>query len=475
MYFLEGKCSARDELKASLPEGLLELTQVPGLGPKKASTLIEELEIKSLSELEYACRENRLLKLKGFGEKGQAKILEGVLFLRAGQGQQRLGDVLGGAQRLLEESKNGGRVVEMTGPLRRHLEVLSALDFLVEEKKSDSEGVRRKFEETLVESAQKLGLRLPVKCHWSRLENWGYEWARTTATSESWKALGKIPSGEFSSEELFFEKLKLPLIDADLRETGEEVDLARKGTLSKILPRNGVRGIFHNHTTASDGANTLEEMVIAAKKMGYDYIGISDHSQSAFYAQGLKLDNLKEQEKELKKVQDRHPEIRVFWGIESDILADGSLDYDSKILSKFDFVIGSIHSRFQMDRETMTQRILEAIRNPHLDFVGHLTGRLLLGRKGYELDIEKVIREAEKADVAIEINAHPARLDIDWRWGPLLREVGTWVSIHPDAHEVSGLQDTDYGVTVARKALLPTSQIVNAKSVKEVESWLKRK
>jgi DNA polymerase (family 10) len=216
-------------------------------------------------------------------------------------------------------------------------------------------------------------------------------------------------------------------------------------------------------------------MVLAARAMGMSYIGISDHSQSAFYAQGLKVPDLLDQEKEIRKVQEKYPDIRIFWGIESDILADGSLDYESEVLKKFDFVVASIHSRFKMDRETMTLRILEAVRNPCTRFLGHVTGRLLLGRPGYDIDLERIIAAAAENDVAIEINSHPARLDIDWRWGPELRKTETRVSINPDAHETAGLEDTRYGIAMARKALLPTAQVVNAGSVDEVERWLKRK
>lgn len=235
-----------------------------------------------------------------------------------------------------------------------------------------------------------------------------------------------------------------------------------------------MRGIFHNHTTRSDGAATLEQMVLGAKKLGYEYIGISDHSQSAFYAQGLKQPDLLAQEREVRELQQKHPEIRIFWGIESDILADGELDYEHAVLKKFDFVIASVHSRFKMEREAMTDRILHAIRNPATRFLGHATGRILLGRAGYDLDMERVIDEAARHDVAIEINANPARLDIDWRWGPKLRASHTRVSINPDAHEVAGLEDTRYGIAMARKALLPASLVVNARGVREVEKWLKR-
>jgi DNA polymerase (family X) len=480
-FLLRGTSSVRDELAASLPAGLIELTQVPGLGPKKALLLIEELDIHSLSELEYACRENRLLKLKGFGEKVQQKILEGVQFLGATRGQQRLDDAFVVAELLLPEilGAAGGFRASETGALRRRVETLSALEFLVEcpddavENKAQADRIRRAVDEC----RRKRAGSLPIEVRFAPPSSYAYELARTTGTEAHWQALGvestKVKES-VKDEVEFFARLGLPFIPPEMRETGEEVELARKGALDQILPWDGVRGVFHNHTTRSDGAATIEEMVATAERKGYEYIGISDHSQSAFYAQGLKVPDLLSQEREIREVQERHPKIRVFWGIESDILADGSLDYEPAVLKRFDFVIASVHSRFQMDRDTMTERILEAIRNPCTRFLGHATGRLLLGRKGYELDMERIIEEAARHDVAIEINANPARLDIDWRWGPELRRHGTRVSVNPDAHDVAGLDDTRYGIAMARKALMPASQVVNSGDARQVEKWLKR-
>lgn len=470
-FVREGRSLLRDQLASSLPPGLVELTELPGLGPKKARVLIEELGIHSVGELEYACRENRLLKLKGFGEKIQHKILQSIQFMNSHRGEQRLDDVFPLAERLmprLVQAAGGARVSE-TGALRRRRETLSAMEFVVE-KNSEEACVRAAVEEFEKDHQS----ALPVKLTFAAPSRFGYELARTTATDAHWKALEAPAPFDASTEDEFFEKFRLPSIAPEMRETGEEVVLARAGALDQVLPWDGVRGIFHNHTTRSDGTATVEQMVIEAKKQGYSYIGISDHSQSAFYAQGLKSAALLEQEREIRAVQEKYPEIRVFWGIESDILADGSLDYDPAVLKKFDFVIASVHSRFSHDRETMTKRILEAIRNPYTRFLGHATGRLLLGRPGYELEMEKIIAEAARHDVAIEINANPARLDIDWRWGPELRKQGTLVSVNPDAHATDEIANTKFGVAMARKALLPSAQVVNSRSADEVARWLKR-
>jgi len=477
-FLLHGKCSALEDLKASLPKGLLELTRIPGLGPKKAMQLIEELGIESVRELEYACKENRLLKLKGFGVKLQHKIMESIAFLHSTEGQARLDEVLKPAEELVVLlARELGVEVALTGAIRRRCEVLESVELLVEA------GVEKKKLESLLAKA---ALKIPFQTIFADPKRWGYELARTTATSAHWDALKSppAPSGKAAqSEPAFYEHCGLPWIDPVLRETGEEVRLAgAKGggsSMAEIVSEKKIQGVFHCHTTRSDGAASLEEMVEAARARGYKYLGISDHSQTAFYAQGLKNDAVKEQEKEVRTLQEKldkkGADFRIFWGIESDILQDGSLDYPDSVLKRFDFVIASIHQRFSADKETMTERIIQAIRNPYTRFIGHLTGRLLLGRKAYDIDIPKIIAEAAKHDVAIELNAHPQRLDIDWRWGPELRSSGTMISVNPDAHEMVGLDDTRYGVWMAEKALMPARQVVNTRSADEVARWLARK
>jgi DNA polymerase (family 10) len=355
---------------------------------------------------------------------------------------------------------------------------LSSLDFLVEwpsGEKSQRE-IKKRTEQALEALTEEKGLgQFPVHVTYAVTSDWFFQLAKTTATSEHWKQLGEPLLQEVDSEEKLYESLGLPWISPEARETGEEVQLARASRLGSVLPWDGVMGVFHNHTSRSDGADSLEVMVEAASRLGYQYIGISDHSKTAFYAQGLSEETLLEQREEVARVQSRFPQIKIFWGIESDILADGSLDYDDRILKKFDFVIASVHSRFGMDREAMTDRIVKAIRHPSTRFIGHLTGRLLLGRKGFEVDMERILGEAVAHDVAIEINAHPSRLDLDWRYGSQLRKLGVKTSINPDAHEVAGLEDVRYGVVVARKALLPGSLVVNSWGTEQVEAWLKRK
>ncbi|MCM2278462.1 MAG: helix-hairpin-helix domain-containing protein [Oligoflexia bacterium] len=473
-FLLQGSARARDALLSALPAGLAELTELPGVGPKKARELIEELGISSVGELEYACRENRLLKLKGFGPKLQQKILEGIAFRNSARGFQRLGDVFDQAERAFERlrAQVGGARVSETGALRRRMEVLSALEFLVELPEGGAAAARARagVDRFLAEEP----CALPVKIHFAEARDFGFSLARTTASEGHWSALGAPAPFETAGEEEFYAKLGLPWIPPEMRETGEEVALARSGGLAAVLGWNGLQGLFHCHTERSDGATSLEALVLEARRLGYRYLGVSDHSRSAFYANGLTPESLAEQEKEVRRLREKYPDFTLFWGIESDILADGSLDYEPSVLSRFDFVIASIHSRFGMDRQAMTERVLAAIRDPHTRFVGHLTGRLLLDRPGYELDMERVLLEAAERGVAIELNSHPARLDIDWRWGGELRRNGLRVSINPDAHEPAGLADVRYGVAMARKALLSTESIVNARPAAEVSRWLKR-
>ena len=476
-YFHTAGSVVRDELLAQVPQGLLELSSVPGVGPKKARQLIDELGIRSIGELEYACRENRLVALKGFGEKIQARILQGAIFLGSVQGHLRLSEALPVSEKILQalKQKLPGRQILETGALRRRLEVLTQLDFLVEASASAWAKEKTLCDEAVFRVLEQMQVKAAVQFHFSPSEKWGYELARTTATPEHWAKLGKVPELQIASEEEFYKKVKTPWLSPELRESGEEVEMARAGALDDLLPWDGVKGIFHNHTNFSDGSASLEEMVVAALNLKYEYIGISDHSQTSVYAHGLSKEALLEQYKEVERVRKKYPKIRVFWGIESDILADGSLDYDEKQLAKFDFVIASVHSRFGMDRQAMTERMLKAIENPYTKFIGHITGRLLLARPAYEIDMDRIIQAAAKNGVAIELNSNPQRLDLDWRFGKLMRKAGALTSINPDAHSIEGLEDTRYGVMMARKGLFSTKQVLNSRSALEVEKWLKRR
>ncbi|MCM0605417.1 MAG: hypothetical protein KA715_04955 [Xanthomonadaceae bacterium] len=453
-FLLKDKCSLRDELLAKLPPGLLDLTRIPGLGPKKAKTIIEELGIHSVGELEYACRENRLATLKGFGEKAQAQTLAHIEAMKAREKKALFSDTETWVVMLLSDLKDSFDI-ELTGQMRRKSEIIDSIEFVAIGSKTDRSKIEKKIENFLKDRPTEL----PITVHMTEKTQFAKSLLETTATPEWLKISVKHPESE--------------ALDPDLMESLGVFDKGFK--VSQLLTHDSIQGVFHNHTTRSDGRATAEQMIRETIKLGYKYIGLSDHSQSAFYAQGLKVDALKEQKKEIEKLRNQFPEITIFWGVESDILQDGSLDYPDSVLKEFDFVVGSVHSRFKMDREVMTKRILAAIENPYCSMIGHLTGRILLAREGYQIDYEKIFKAAGREGTAIEINANPQRLDVDWRHGDLLREYKVMTCINPDAHDTSGLSDTRFGITVARKALLPMDLVLNTRSANEAVSWLRSK
>lgn len=451
-FLLKGTTSQRDELLAKLPPGLLDLTRVPGLGPKKAKAIIAELGIHTVGELEYACRENRLTTLKGFGEKAQSQILAHIEGMKAREKKALYSDIETWVGNLLKELQDFHEIA-LTGQMRRKSEIIDQIEFVAIGSKSDQSKIEKKIASFLKDRPTEL----PVTVHMTEKSQYEKTLLETTATPEWLKISMKDPDTR--------------KLDPDLMES---VGVFDKGFSAKtLLTENSIQGVFHNHTTRSDGRATAEQMIREAIRLQYKYIGLSDHSQSAFYAQGLKPDALKEQKKEIDKLRNQFPEITIFWGVESDILQDGSLDYPDSVLKEFDFVVGSVHSRFKMDRDAMTKRILTAIENPYCSMIGHLTGRILLARDGYEIDFEKIFKAAAKCGTAIEINANPQRLDVDWRHGPLLREHKVMTCINPDAHDTAGLADTRYGITVARKALLTQEQVLNTRSAKDALNWLR--
>lgn len=428
-FVSSGKVTEFEELKKDFPEGLLELREVRGLGPKKIKALYQDLHIASLAELEYACQENRLLDLKGFGEKTQASILKNIKELQGYKGKVILPVALQEAEELKEALEKGKGIsrVELTGAVRRHDEIVGELELLVSGKGAEALLEKDGFQSeggAYVKTTER-GLRARV--HVAPEKEFEARWKETS---------GQMPEGK------------------------------------NLIEEKDIRGVFHLHTTWSDGKNTLEEMVAAAEKLGYEYLGVSDHSQTAFYAHGLDEKRVLEQKEEVAAVQKKHPSVRIFHGIESDILADGSLDYPRSFLKNFDFVIASVHGQMKMKREDMTKRLCRALENPATTWLGHWTGRILLGREAYDFDLDEVLKCAGANGKAIELNANPYRLDIDWRLLPKAVKMGVGVGIHPDAHSVGGLSDTKYGVWMARKAGLTKAQVLNTKTRAEMEKWL---
>lgn len=484
-----------EDLKASIPEGLVEMLKIPGLGPKKIKTIYEKLNITTIRELEYACIENRLIDLAGFGEKTQKKILEGIQFVKQFSGQHLYPEAYTEALKLKEylDMTKTALVTEIAGSLRRKKEIVKDIDILAAA--SDSSKVMEAFVnyqdvreviakgDTKTSVTLKSGINTDLRVVTEKefpyaLHHFTGSKEHNTAMRHKAKQMG-IKMNEYGlfkgdklieckSEEEVFNKLGLLYIPPELRENMGEIEAAEKGELPKLIEEKDIKGVFHVHTTYSDGTNTLVEMVEAARKFGYKYIGITDHSKSAFYAGGLKEEDLVRQWEEIEELSKKYNDIVIFKGIESDILPDGSLDYEEEILKQFDFVIASIHSNFRMSKEDMTKRIIKAIENKYTTIIGHVTGRLLLARDSYEIDIYEVIEAAGHYGKIIEINATPYRLDLDWRYVKHAKEKGVKLAICPDAHGVEGLNDIKYGVGIARKGWLEAKDVINTYEVHEI-------
>ncbi|NLO26054.1 MAG: DNA polymerase/3'-5' exonuclease PolX [Clostridiales bacterium] len=490
-------------IKEKIPPGLFDLLKVPGLGPKKVRALYEELGITTLGELEYSCIENRLLELPGFGEKTQKKALEGIQYLKRNRGRYLYPEALHKARALEEGLRERGIVsrISIAGSLRRKNETVKDIDILASG--DDADGIMDAFaslpwiERVIERGSSKLGALLDsgIRVDLRVVNDHQFPFAlhhftgskeHNTAMRHRAKGLGlKINEyGIFSDqaqgsmqctdEAEFFERLGLGYIPPELRENTGEIEAAEQGTLPRLVEYKDIRGIFHIHTRYSDGTSSIEDMAKRAMEMGMQYIGISDHSRSAYYAGGLKAEDILRQREEINRLNELYSDFRIFAGIESDILTDGSLDYPDEILVSFDFVIASVHSAFTMDRDTMTKRLVRALQNPHVTMLGHPTGRLILAREGYPVDLERVIEAAAGLGKVIELNANPYRLDLDWRWCRRAKEMGVKISISPDAHSPEGLEDMVYGVDTARKGWLEEGDVFNCMPLEQMEKLLKK-
>lgn len=451
-------------LISKTPEGLLEVLKVKGLGPKKVSLLWKELGIESLGELLYACNENRLITLKGFGEKTQAEVKRGVEFRFANKDKYHYAYALAYANELVDaiKQKHPNALVSFTGELHRKCDVINLFEILIEE--------------SILNDVNELATKqsYTIKIHTCKPEEFYYELVKTSSTEDHLKKIGfeKLSNRNYQSERAVYEELGIPYFEGEIREgLFEEKIIAAKKEPS-LIQFTDLKGCLHNHSTYSDGLNSIEEMANECIRLGYEYFGISDHSQTAVYAGGLKPEKVIQQHVEIDALNKKLAPFKILKGIESDILSDGSLDYEEDILKLFDFVVASIHQGFKMDEEKATNRIIKAIENPYTKILGHPTGRLLLARPGYPINHKKVIDACAANGVAIELNAHPYRLDVDWRWMPYCMEKNVMVSINPDAHEKSGIGDMYYGVCAARKGMLNAGNCLNAFSVNDlIDDW----
>ena len=512
--YTTGKLASYDELKASMPQGLLEMLRIPGFGPKRAKVVYDKLKVDTIEKLEAACRAGKIAELAGFGEKSQQKILEGIALVRQFGGRHRYDKAYAVAQPILDALRAHDGVIRcsVAGSLRRCRETIGDIDFLVSAKPREAPQIIEDFVEipgilsvsakgeTKASVVLKGGIQadlrvvaddqyafalnyftgckehnIALRARALKLKNLSlneYGFSPGSEKEKSAKELGSsIPC---TTEEELYAALKLEYVEPELREDMGEIEAAETGTLPRLVRKENLRGTFHCHTTWSDGIESVEAMAQAALDLGLEYLGIADHSKSERQANGLDEKRVRQQAEEVKKLNARFvkEDFRIFFGTECDILGDGSLDFDDETLALFDYVVASVHQGFNMDSEKMTKRICKALAHPKVTMLGHPTGRLLLEREGYAVNMPDVIAAAAKYGKIIEINAHPYRLDMDWRLWKHARELGVKCAINPDAHNIDDLQYLGIGVGIARKGWLEKNDVINCLPLKKVEKLL---
>ena len=499
-----GRLKYYEDLRSTFPAGLMELLRIPGFGPKKAKRLFDELGIGSIDALEKACQEDRLSGLEGFGAKSQQKILEGIQQIRQFSGRHLFHVAAQAAIPLFEAVKKHPKVIraELAGSLRRNKETIKDIDIVASCKDPDRDaifeffikqpGVQNVIAKGETKSSVLLQSGIPADLRLLKDVQFPYLLHHFTGSAEHNIAMRshaqklgiKVSEhGLFRGEKLIpckteaeiFAALGMQYVPPELREDMGELDAALANAIPDLITPEDLRGVLHCHSTHSDGANTIGEMAAACKALGFEYLGLSDHSMSVYYANGLQPARIKAQHKEIDKLNAEMKGFRIFKGTECDILPDGRLDYPEEVLASFDFVIASIHSSMNMTEEKATKRLLKAMEHPAVRMLGHPTGRLLLGRDGYPINHRKVIDAAAELGVCIEINASPHRFDLDWRYCKYARDQGVLLSINPDAHTREGIADIFYGVGIARKGWLRKKDVLNTKTAKEIAKWFSAK
>ncbi|HVW14191.1 MAG TPA: helix-hairpin-helix domain-containing protein [Mucilaginibacter sp.] len=477
-----GHITEMNKLLEVTPEGIVEMLGIKGIGPKKVAIIWHDLGIENVGELYYACNENRLIEAKGFGLKTQEEIVKVIEFRMASNGKFLYARVEQEANELFQRIKNiiPDALLNFTGEYRRRCEVITELTLLagtdyqdaditilsnagiLNDPGVDGQHLRGEMANGLLVDIELTSLKL----FYSRL-------FKRTGTPEHVQAVtsrivGSIDHTE--SEEVIYKKAGLEWMPPELREGDAFIEKAAKNTLPHLITYQDLKGTLHNHSTWSDGVNSVEEMALYCRdELKLQYLGMCDHSRSAFYAKGLSIERVLQQHEEIDHLNKKLNGFHIFKGIESDILNDGSLDYPDEILAKFDFIVASVHSNLKMDKDKATNRVIKAVENPYTTILGHPTGRLLLSRNGYELDFKKVIDACAANNVVIEVNANPLRLDLDWRWHQYALEKGVKLSINPDAHRNEGFLDMHYGVLAARKGGLSKEMCLNAFTLEDIK------
>ena len=485
-----GSFELRDELLAALPPGLLETLRVKGLGAKKVRKLWKMLGVTNLEELEEAATVGRLAELDGFGAKTQENILKNVKLLKTYRERRHYARVFTQVEALIEVLRGQAGIVrvEPAGALRRKLETIDVADLIVATDDPataqatlaavlDTEDTSDAEDPTVF--AATLADGLPLCIHLAQPERFGTAWWFATGAEAHIAAFEDAygAPADHADEEAVYAQAGLAFIAPALREDADALRAAEAGTLPCLITEDDLCGSLHNHSTYSDGAHTLAQMAERARQMGLSYFGICDHSRSLKIANGMPVERVLKQQNEIRQLNRDYEHnngapFRIFSGIESDILADGALDYPDEVLASFDFVVASVHTRFNMTEAEATERVLRAVRNPYTTILGHPTGRLLLAREGYPLDHQAVINACAEHGVALELNANPYRLDLDWRWIREATRQGVMISINPDAHAMDDLAYVRWGIAVARKGWLTAEQCLNALSLDAFTAWL---
>ena len=497
-----GHIALYDELVETTPPIKLEMMRIPGVGPKKINAIYNQLHINSIPDLVQACEENKVADLPGFGKKTQDKILQGIAFLAQHAGRFLYPVAEEEASHMYAALREMPEIVrlQVAGSLRRRRETIGDIDMVASVADSASDDVRRKIMDVftsrpsvqaitgkgetkssvVLSSGMNMDLRVvndsqfPYTLHHFTGSKEHHIPLRRRALSMNMTIndyglfRGKEPHLELvpcKDETDIYAALGMAYIEPELREDMGEIEAAINATLPVLVQESDLRGVLHVHSTWSDGQNTIREMAEACVMRGFTYLGLTDHSKTAAYAGGLNEEDLRRQHEEIDLLNKEYAgRIRILKGTECDILRDGSLDFTDDVLATLDFVVASIHSLFNLSPEEQTQRMLRAISNRYVDIIGHPTGRILLGREGYTLDLDAVIDAAAEHGVCIEINAHPSRLDLDWRYLHRARDKGIKIPIDPDAHVISGLDDMRYGIGIARKGWLQASDVLNTMS-----------
>jgi len=481
-----GTMTDLQNILANTPEGIVEMLGIKGIGPKKIVVIWKDLGIENIGELYYACNENRLIEAKGFGLKTQEEIKKVIEFKMAAQGKflyaqsETLVQNLSAELLLWLTQLEPSPLLSIAGGFRRYNETIEELDFVIgaDNDRAVMENLHLftslPFEQSsagVFTAMSPFGLKIqlhifPKSAFYLQL------FKLTGNESHVSQVLQLAGDGPFIDEQDIYAKAGLQFVEPELREGLNEIELAKSGTLPTLIKYEDLKGSLHNHSTWSDGVHTLEEMATYCKEnLKLEYLGICDHSKSAFYAKGLNEQRVYAQHQEIEALNQKLAPFKIFKGIESDILNDGSLDYSDDILKTFDFVVASVHSNLRMDEEKATARLIKAIENPYTTILGHPTGRLLLSRKGYPIDYHKIIDACAANKVVIEINANPLRLDLDWRYHRYALEKGVLLSVNPDAHRMEGFRDMHYGVYVGRKGGLEASSCLNTFSLAQISEY----